>query len=293
VVSLRHHFGGGLFQVNYTFSHTLDEVSNGGLNLFTFSSSTYPQDAKNLRGSYGAADYDVRHSLNANYVWELPLKAALRGHGPDNLLKGWQVSGTVFARTGFPYTVVDFAETSFLNRNNFFGTIYAVPVSPLGPPTPCGHGAVFPPALEPCQPPQLLADGVTPNPNARFLQSQCETGLNQGNLGPFPACLNNPAHSVAMAQGRNHFRAPGYVDADFTIMKTTKLARWENATLGIGVQFFNFFNHPNFSIPDNYVNDPTFGQILFPDAPPTSIVGSGIGGDAAPRMIQLKVQIRF
>ena len=296
VVSLRHHLGGGLFQVNYTYSHTLDEVSNGGLNLFTFGSSIYPQDATNLRGGYGAADYDVRHSLNANYVWELPLKAALRGHGPNNLTKGWQVSGTVFARTGFPYTVIDFAETNLLSGNNFFGTIYAVPVSTLGPSTPCGEGGAFPPALEPCQPPQFLMqpDGSqVPNPNARFLQSQCETGVNQGNLGPFPACLNNPASSVALAQGRNHFRGPSYFNTDFTIMKNTKIGRWENATLGIGLQFFNFFNHTNFSIPDNGISDPTFGDILFPDAPPTSIVGSGIGGDAAPRMIQLKAQIQF
>ena len=296
VASLRHHFVGGLFQVNYTYSHTLDEVSNGGLNLFTFSSSIYPQDATNLRGSYGAADYDVRHSLNANYVWELPLKTALRGHGPDNLLKGWQVSGTVFARTGFPYTVIDFAESGLLSGNNFFGTVYAVPVGPLGPSTPCGEGAAFPPAREPCQPPQFFTqpDGSqVPNPNARFLQSQCETGFNQGNLGSFPACLNSPAGSVALAQGRNHFRAPGYFDTDFTIMKITRLERWQNATLGIGLQFFNFFNHPNFSIPDNGIMDPTFGQILSPDAPPTSIVGSGIGGDASPRMIQLKAQIQF
>lgn len=294
VASLRHHFSSGLFQVNYTYSHTLDEVSNGGLNLFTFSSSIYPQDATNLRGSYGAADYDVRHSLNANYVWELPVKAALRGHGPDNMVKGWQVSGTVFVRTGFPYTVIDFAEPGLLARNNFFGTIYAVPAGPLGPSIQCGEGAAFPPGLEPCQPPQffLQADGSeTPNPQARFVQSTCETGFDSGTLpGSSGPCNGSAVH---FSQGRNHFRAPGYFDTDFTIMKSTKLARRENVTLGIGLQCFNFFNHPNFSIPDNGIMDPTFGQILSPDAPPTSIVGSGIGGDAAPRMIQLKAQIQF
>jgi hypothetical protein len=103
VVSFQHRFSRwsqGLFQANYTYGHALDEVSNGGLFPFTFSSSLYPQDPKNLRGSYGPAEYDVRHSLNANYVWEVPVKAIL--HGPDSLVKGWQVSGTIFARTGFP-----------------------------------------------------------------------------------------------------------------------------------------------------------------------------------------------
>ena len=61
----------------------------------------------------------MRHSFNANYVWELPVKTALRGHGPDYLVKGWQVSGTVFARTGFPYTVIDIAESFNLLGKEF------------------------------------------------------------------------------------------------------------------------------------------------------------------------------
>ena len=134
------------------YSHTFDEVSNGGLYSFTFGSSIYPQDPNNLRGSYGPAEYDVRHSLNANYVWEIPLKAALGGHGPDSLVNGWQISGTIFARTGLPYTVIDNAAGTALNAKNFFGTIYAVPVAPLGPGTSCGAGAAYPLA-----PPSLSA----------------------------------------------------------------------------------------------------------------------------------------
>ena len=147
VVSFRRRFAGfgdGLFQANYTYGHALDEVSNGGLAEFTAGSSVYPQDPFDLRGSYGAADYDVRHSFNANYVWQLPLKTMLHGRGPDSLVKGWQVSGTIFARTGFPYSVIDLAESGNLARNNFYGTIYSVPVSPLGGSHSCGAGAVIP-----------------------------------------------------------------------------------------------------------------------------------------------------
>jgi len=292
VASFRHRFirwTPGLFQLNYTYSHAFDEVSNGGLYSFTYGSSIYPQDPNNLRGSYEPAEYDVRHSLNANYVWELPVKAAFGGHGPDFLVNGWQVSGTIFARTGFPYTVIDSAEGSALNTKNFFGTIYAVPVAPLGRGASCGAGAAYPPALHPCQPPQLLADGVTPNPDALFVQSGCETGFNKGHLGPSASCISGPV--VSFAQGRNRFRGPGYFNTDFTIMKNTKLR--ENATLGIGFQFFNFLNHPNFGFPDNSSSNQTFGQIFYLEQSPTSIVGSGIGGDAAPRIIQLKAQLQF
>ena len=293
VVSFRHQFsrwGNGLFQINYTYGHAFDEVSNGGLFTFTFGSSLYPQDPNNLRGSYGPAEYDVRHSINANYVWELPVKAAFGGHGSDYLVKGWQVSGTIFARTGFPYTVFDNAESGALAQNNYFGSIYAVPVGPLPSSSPCGEGAAIPLARHPCLPPQLLANG-NPNPGALFVQAGCETGFNTGHLGASDSCINGPV--VSFAQGRNRFRYPNYFNTDFSIMKNTKIPHWENASLGIGFQFFNFFNHPNFGGPDNYISDAGFGQISYLEQPPTSLLGNSFGGDVAPRMIQLKAQLRF
>jgi hypothetical protein len=295
VASFQYRFsgwGGGEFQANYTYGHAFDEVSNSGLSGFTNGSSIFPQDPNNLRGSYGPAEYDVRHSFNANYVWELPLKEVLHGRGPDYLTKGWQISGTIFARTGFPYTVIDIAETGNLNANNFFGTIYTVPVGPLPSALPCGKGAAVPSAPNPCLPPQLLADEVTPSPGALFLQSGCETGFNTGNLGPAGTC-NGP--SVSFAQGRNHFRGPHYFNTDFAITKNTKIPRWESAELGIGFQFFNFFNHANFGFPDNWSSDPatSYGRIFYLQQPPTGILGSGFGGDVSPRMIQVKAQLRF
>ena len=286
-----HRWGQGLLQVNYAYSHALDEVSNGGLVPFTIAGTPFPQDPTNLRGSYGAADNDARHSLNANYVWEVPVKEMLHGHGSDYLVRGWQVSGTIFARSPFPYTVIDYAETKSLVGNNFYGTVYAVPVGPLGPQMSCGHGAAIPAAPQPCLPPQVLNDGVTPNPNALFVQSTCETSFNMGALpGPAGPC-SGPV--VSFAQGRNRFRGASYFNTDLTIVKNTKIPHWENAVLGIGFQFFNVFNHPNFLSPDNILSDGTFGQITFMAQPPTSILGSFLGGDSSARMIQLKAQLRF
>jgi hypothetical protein len=99
--------------------------------------------------------------------------------------------------------------------------------------------------------------------------------------------------AVTFAQGRNRFRGPGYFNTDFSIVKNTKLPRWENATLGVGFQFFNLFNHPNFGFPDPGLSSPTFGQILSLEQPPTSLLGSGLGGNASARMIQLKAQLQF
>jgi hypothetical protein len=168
VVSFRHRFtrgSNGLVQVNYTYSHALDESD---IDFFTSGSSLYPQDPNNLRGAYGPAGYDVRHSLNANYVWELPLKAAFGGHGPDYLLKGWQISGTISARSGFPYTVLDNFESASLQQNNYFGQIYSVPVRPLPAGSSCGRAAAVVLDTNPCLPPQF---SVITSPSPPILQN--------------------------------------------------------------------------------------------------------------------------
>ena len=50
-------------------------------------------------------------------------------------------------------------------------------------------------------------------------------------------------------QTRNGFRGPGFFDSDFTINKNFKLT--ERFAFGIGANFYNIFNHPNFTNPDN------------------------------------------
>jgi hypothetical protein len=65
-------------------------------------------------------------------VWDVPVKEALGGHGWNIVVNGWQVSGALFARTGFPYTVYDFQESETLVPNNYFGLLNAVPAVPLG-----------------------------------------------------------------------------------------------------------------------------------------------------------------
>jgi carboxypeptidase family protein len=222
VISFQHRFSRwsvGQFQANYTYGHGFDEVSNGGLFSFSQGSWQSPQDTNNLRGAYGSAEYDVRHSFNASYVWEIPIKAVFRGRGRDSVVQGWQVSGTVFARTGFPYTVFDRAESQKLQKNNYFGSIYAVPVGPIGRSASCGEGAAIPSAPNPCLPPQLLADQMTPNPGALFLQSGCETGFNTGTLGPSPGAFGPSGLASAVKLCRSPRGA--IVSADLTTSTPT------------------------------------------------------------------------
>ena len=60
------------------------------------------------------------------------------------------------------------------------------------------------------------------------------------------------------------------------------------------MQFFNFFNHPNFDQPNRNINNPgLFGRITTTVNTPTSIVGSLLGADASPTMIQLTARSAF
>jgi hypothetical protein len=293
VVSVLHNWSQGLVRANYTWSHALDDVSNDGVGPFlgfSFSDDVQPPDSRNLRANYASATYDIRHSVNLSYVWDVPVKSALRGHGPNALVNGWQVAGAIFARTGFPYTVIDFSTAGNLAGNNFAGPIYAVPVRPLGSTGPCGAGAALPAAPQPCLPPEVLPDG-TPSANALFVQPGCETGFDVGNL----PSASDPCggRTVSFAQGRNRFRGPSYFNTDLSVMKNMKLPRWERATLGVGAQFFNLLNHPNFGQPDNALQDGIFGLIGYMEMPPTSLLGSGLGGDVSARMIELNVQLQF
>ena len=107
-------WGGGLFQFNYVYGHAFDIISNGGFNPFADNSAGSgavslhtTRKIRIITLNYGPADYDVRHSLNANYVWQVPFRKMMGGHGWAPLVEGWQVSGAVYYRTGFPFSVID------------------------------------------------------------------------------------------------------------------------------------------------------------------------------------------
>ncbi len=269
-VSYVHRFSGfggaGVVQFNYTYSHAFDEISNGGFDGFTENSILNPENPANIRENYGPADYDARHVINANYVWEIPVRKALGGHGWKPLVDGWQVSGAVFHRTGFPFTISDpsyygaGANAAGVPGGNYFGYVFPAPTASV--PVNCAGESHAGP------------DGVS-----------CYAA------GAFPAAGTET--DFAPQGYRNIYRGPNYTDTDFSFTKKTKIPGWERGEFQLGLQFFNLFNHYNFTLPISYTSSPQFGTIQGGVNPPTSILGSFLGGDAAPRLIQLKAQFVF
>jgi hypothetical protein len=259
-------------QANYTWSHALDEVSNGGILPFSYNdniSVLAPQNPFNLKQfNYGNADYDVRQSASINGVWNTPKFA----NKYVNALAQWTVGGTFFAHNGYPYTVIDGGLTSTLAGENYG----SIPSQPLLAPSvfanklvggivSCGGSA----ATTPCA--AMLNDFASVSPTG-------VTGVGSNTWGN---------------QRRNQLVGPAFFDTNLTLMKNFTIPRSE-CKLALGAQFFNLFNHPNFDQPiANIANSAQFGQIYHTLSAPTSMYGSFLGADASPRQIQLRATLNF
>jgi hypothetical protein len=236
-------------QASYTWSHSLDELSNGGALPYSTTSLIYQINPFCLRCSnYGNSDYDVRNSFNASYVWNTPFKFGNKYM--NGAFGGWTLSQNFFARSGLPLTVLD----STSNIGNYNGTTPYFPAQIVG----VGQGGCTN-GLSTC----LLASGFSP----------------ASNLTAFPN------------QIRNQFRGPGFFDSDFTINKNFKLT--ERVAFGVGGNFYNIFNHPNFGQPVNTFGAGNFGQILNTVAPPTGPYGSFATGLPSGRIIQFQGKLVF
>ena len=101
-------------QVNYTWSRCMDTVSNGGFLSFSAGGILSPLPG-DLARDYGPCDYDIRHNLNAQYVYQLPVR--VRSHSLGYALNGWQISGTAFWHSGVPFSVLEHALFSKRKRH--------------------------------------------------------------------------------------------------------------------------------------------------------------------------------
>ena len=249
-------------QANYTWSHTMDEVSNGGTTLVYNGNTSiqYQINPQCLRcNNYGNSDYDIRSYFSASYVWQTPFKFSNKF--ANGAFGGWTLSQNFFARTGLPYTLVD----GFDGLTNY------------GPVTPIASINSY-------------ANNTCSNGLSQCVPYQDPSGAVVNPIYNIPGLTGNPLPSFSN-QRRNTYRGPGFFDSDFTINKNFKLT--ERFALGVGANFYNIFNHPNFASPDNLIGDSTFGQITATTAPPSGPYGSFFAGSPSGRIIQFQGKLVF
>jgi hypothetical protein len=276
---------------NYTFSHCLDEVSNGGLLAFSTQGLESPLPGE-LNRQYASCDYDVRHNISAYGIYQVPF------HSSHALLRqvfaGWSFSETAFLHSGLPFSVLSQPYTA--NGNGLFQAYnpaqtiqFAVPnYANRLPGVPLYRKTAYP--------------GVTINGTKQWLNPDAFVSVVDPTTG---ACYtgvlgvenDNPATCQFGNSGRNSVRGPHFTDSDIYITKTFPIR--EGITFRLDMQMFNAFNHPNFALPETVEAGvpgsvpARFGTLQSVTTPPTGLLGVGLGGDSSPRMIAFQGRIEF
>jgi hypothetical protein len=247
-------------RLNYTYSHALDELSNVPEEPFSVITSILTQvNANNLRSQYASGDNDARHLISGSYVYRLPFKSEQRL--VNAAIGGWTISGTMFYRTGFPFSIIDGGATAGLVGNNLGGT--------------SSFGAT------------ILAQ-----PLPTFTQRN----FNNGQACVLTACFTaadfvQPSTGFMGSVGRNAFRGPGFLGGDLSVRKN--FAVTERMTFQLGFSAYNWFNHANYGSPYPNTNAPFFGQVAFMQFTPTSPYGSFAAAATDQRIAQITGKFIF
>jgi len=263
-ISWKHNGHGATGQLSYTYSHSLDTISNGGEGLNFNAGSVSNQLTPSLgygNLNYSNSDYDIRHNIVGDLVYDEPFKFS--NLIANSVLGGWSLGAKTYWRTGEPFTINNSAAiASYTNLGTTLMAQRAPGVTRLSNTTSTNpHGAVAAPGLN--------------------------IGEYQGFGGGTAAIAQNSFGDIR----RNAFYGPHYVDTDLALTKT--VVKLERMKLVIGANAYNIFNNVNFGQPVGTLTASNFGEISNTDAPPTSPYGSFQGAAVTQRVLQLHGKFTF
>lgn len=229
LVTLHKNMTHGLsFDLNYTWSHSIDNVSivantpaSGGYGFIC--------DVLRPRECRGNSDFDVTNYLNGNFIYQLPFGrgGSIAGNAPywlNEVIGGWMLSGLPSWHTGNAYFV----------ESNAFVAGYANDA------------------------PALLVGSI----------GDLKTHVHKvgSSLYAFNSSAKAQADYTGPLGfdigSRNNLRGPGYFNLDLGLGKNFPIYK-NRVHMKFRADAFNALNHPNFSTPDNTLTDSSsaFGQI--------------------------------
>jgi hypothetical protein len=225
--------------------------------FFTASSDRGSADPRNLRLEHGPSTFDIRHRAVFSYVIDVPV-------GPGHRLLGWNNGFNRQVFGGWQVSGITTLQTGtpftvFNNAQDFSGFNQF-----NDRPDVVGSG-------------QLTQDNR--NPDASFDKTFFSATPPTGRVG---------------TSGRNQYYGPGLANYNVSLAKHFPIFI-ERIQLRFAADFFNLFNHTNFSNPVGNQSNANFGKI-------TSTVGSAtatavgttaglVGG--GPRVIQFSMRLSF
>ena len=215
-LSARHTSGRLEFSAAYTYGKSLDQSSNIGEEMNPFNPAL----------SYALSSFDVKQNFVFSYEYQLPVDRFLR---PNQLTRGWSLSGITRFSTGFPVTLIDNGDNSLIGTN----------------PNGVNNSSI--------DEPDYLGAPLRLNHNPRT------HGNNYFDTADFSI---NPLGTPGTSK-RRFFFGPGAENYDMALQK--KLSLTDSKSLMFRVESFNVFNHTQFTGPgsvDGNIGSSTFGNAI-------------------------------
>jgi len=259
-VSLNKRFSQGLqLLASYTWSRALTADNaystspNGGVLVGN-------QDDPASR--YGADGFVRPQRLIVSYVYDFP--------GPQDrmsfagrVLGGWSVAGVTTFQSGHYLTISD------INATNAFGI--------------SGAGMDTPDLATGCTRSQLATHGSVESRLTGFLNAACLTG---------PPVITADGGTDFGDLGVSVVRGPDQANFDIALVKKTPILRSsERMNLEFRAEFFNAFNHPQFTDPS--ATNLIAGEVVSSAFVPLPSFGVITSTSVNPRLIQLALKLNF
>lgn len=259
---------GVLFNLDYTYSHSIDDGSTWHSGATTANGAAggegFTSDPTLPGLDRGNSIYDIRHRLVFNYVWQLPGQSLKGAAGA--ILGGWSLNGIWQFQTGAhwqPFT----STPAHLSGDCSQAGIDAGACVNTGGDFNLSHGR-----------------NERPDSTIRGFASATHSDWAKGfyAAGFSPSTFSSPCLACAGNLGRNTFVGPGNWYADMTMSKTFKFT--ERVSMKFDANAFNVFNKTNFILAtagggaNNKYASSNFGQAA---------------GTLNPRVMQFGIKLSF
>jgi hypothetical protein len=264
-IGLHRDYATGLqLAINYEYSHSIGNGSLGG------GESNHPQNPDCLPCERSSTAEDMRHSLTASTLWQVPVGRgqALLGsdsHWLDQIVGGWQLGGIGYVRSGLPLNITMSRPTTALpNQINSGQRPDRVPGVSLYP--------------------QHKTTGLWLNPAAFSVPFSCPSS------GP---CIVPPGVSPWGDLGHNAARGPGHWQMDTSLQKQFPLS--ERMHFILRAEAFNVLNVAQYGSPATKWAPPQSGVSDNPDSLGliSSSYNSNPTGTGTPRELQFSAKVTF
>ena len=217
------------FDFNYTFAHSIDNVSAPANFIAAGSGYGFVCDATRPRECRGNSDFDVTHTITSDFIVALPVGrgkefATHSSRWLDEIIGGWKISGIPTWRSGYAFNATGYAFVAGYANN--------------APVILTGNKSDLRPKVH------RDANGTV------YLYSNPDKAINDF-VGPIGLTIGS----------RNNLRGPSAFNMDMGLSKAFPIIE-DKLTLKFRADFFNVLNHPTFGLPGTDITSgSSFGQI--------------------------------